>query len=129
MTGFCFLTAQSFKCYQCGERKGESYTKDECEKVQTTVECAAHLKLTCFKQHIIKDDDTEIEKRGCRLISDCEKEKKECEKDAENDKEKIKECAVACCITEGDKPCNGAITVSIDLMMVVVAVVSSLAFS
>ena len=54
--------------------------------------------------------------------------KKKCEDDAKKEEEGIKECGVACCESEGDKPCNSAITIFVvdRLLMVNVAVIFSL---
>ena len=38
----------------------------------------------------------------------------------------VKECAVACCVSDGDKPCNGGFTVSINMIMIMFAVLCSL---
>ena len=123
-----FILVGSFKCYQCGVGKDQSFTEEQCEQNQNEVECSEKSKLTCFKRHIIKEDNTRTEERGCRLLSDCEAMKKKCEDEAKKEKEGIKECGVACCESKGDKPCNGAITnfVVDRVLMVIVAVIFSL---
>lgn len=109
-------------------RRDQSFTEEQCEQNQNEVECLKESKLTCFKRHIIKEDNTRTEERGCRLLSDCEAMKKKCEDEAKREEEGIKECGVACCESEGDKPCNGAITIFVvdRLLMVNVAVIFSL---
>ena len=104
-------------------RRDQSFTEELCEQNQNEVECSKESKLTCFKRHIIKEDNTRTEERGCRLLSDCEAMKKNCEDEAMKEEKGIKECGVACCESEGDKPCNGAITIFVvdRLLMVNVA--------
>ena len=112
------FTAHSFLCYKCEER--ENYTKEQCEKNQKTLECPAHLKVTCFKQHVVKNDGTELEFRGCELKSACETRKKNCEDEAKMKEMGRKECGAACCITDGDTPCNSGVTVPVNMIMVMV---------
>ena len=53
--------------------------------------------------------------------------KKLCE--ASDDEKKavgIKECEVACCVSDGDTPCNGGFTVSINMIMIMFTVLCSL---
>ena len=116
LTRSCFIftyTAHSFLCYKCGVNVGESYSKETCEKVQILQKCSENLGLTCFKESITKEDGTQIEKRGC------EKRKKRCNDDAENDA-KITECEAACCISDSETPCNGAIQVSANMITMMV---------
>ena len=106
-----YFTAHSFLCYKCEER--DNYTKEQCEKNQKNIECSANIEATCFKQHIVKNDGTELEYRGCELKSSCKARKKNCEDEA-----KRKECEAACCITVGDTPCNSGVSVPANMIMV-----------
>jgi len=121
----CYFTytAHSFFCYKCGVNGGESHSKEACEKVQILQKCSENLLVTCFKESITKEDGSQIEKRGCELKSSCEARKKRCDDDAEKKKLKIKECETACCISDSETPCNGAIRVSANMMTIMLTAV------
>ena len=113
----------------CGPKKeGESYTTDQCEKDQKKVGCPSNS--TCVKMHGKTDDDKEVETRGCFMKSFCDNMKKVCGDDTLKKEWKIKECAVACCVSDGDTPCNSGFTVPdnivMTVMMLMFAVLSSL---
>lgn len=97
------MPAYSFKCYQCAPKTpGGEYTADQCKKDQKEVECPGNS--TCIKMHGKTTDDKEVETRGCYLKVMCDSLKKVCG-DADLKKaQKIKECEVACCVSDGDKP-------------------------
>lgn len=65
-------------------------------------------------------------RRGCKVKTDCEALKERCKDDAKNKEENIKECKVACCVSDSDTPCNNAITFAADIMIVVISVVCGL---
>ncbi|KAL9968365.1 hypothetical protein ACROYT_G026727 [Oculina patagonica] len=128
---FCtfICAAFSFKCYQCPTTAipdGKAYSTDQCEKDQKTMDCPANN--TCFKSHGTTTDDIEREARGCMLKQECEVLKNLCEKGTDEQKKalKIKECVAACCVSDGDTPCNSGFTVSINMMMIMFAVLCSL---
>ena len=116
-----FTTAHSFKCYQCGPKTpGTEYKPEQCEKDQKEVECSSNF--TCIKMHGKTEEDKEVETRGCYQKTMCDTMKKLCA-DAELKKaQKIKECEVACCVSDGDKPCNSGFTVSAYMIMIMFAV-------
>lgn len=119
--------ACSFMCYQCGPKKdGEEYTTEQCEKDQKKVNCTGDDN-TCIKFHGKRTNSTVFEKRECIINkSDCELIKKDC---ADDDKKKVaemKECEVACCVSDGDTPCNSGFTVSAKMIMMMCAVLCSL---
>ena len=121
------------KCFECGDdTKGKDYTTDQCEKEQTVVECPgaeypAEI-FTCFKFHGTTKDDKEKEFRGCTTKLSCERNKKFCEEPTEEQKEEgnVKECEAACCVSDGDIPCNRSFTVSINMISIMCAVLCSL---
>ena len=100
---------------------------DQCEKDQTKVDCPS-ANYTCFKFHGTTTDDKEKESRGCSPKDFCETFAKICKEGTEEQKkaQKIKECEAACCVSDGDKPCNGGFTVSINLIMIMFAFLCSL---
>ena len=113
--------AYSFKCYKCApENKGDPYSSDQCEKDQTKVDCPSNY--TCVKMHGMRDDDKEVENRGCFTKSMCDLMKKACKDDAIKKASKIKKCAVACCVSDGDTPCNSGFTGSDNIVMTVMMV-------
>ncbi|KAL9968366.1 hypothetical protein ACROYT_G026728 [Oculina patagonica] len=124
---FCtfICAAYSFKCYKC-EGSGDEYTKEQCEKSQTKIDCPASS--TCFKMHGTTTADKEKEARGCMLKQECENWKTIC-KDGTAAQKKgmgLKECEAACCVSDGDTPCNSGFTVSVNMMMIMFAVLCSL---
>lgn len=115
-------------CYQCSPKnEKEDYTTDQCEKDQKKVNCTGD-DYTCFKLHGENTDGVVDESRGCLPKSDCEEMKKVCADDDKKKKLKIKECEAACCVSDGDTPCNRGFTVSsnMKMMIMVIAVLCSL---
>ena len=84
--------------------------------------CTANV-ATCMKFHFETEDDKEVEQRGCWPTASCEQIKKDCDDADKREANKIKDCAVACCDTD---LCNKAFSVSIDMMLIVAAVLCSL---
>ena len=115
------FAAYSFQCYQCNEEGEDS--EENCNTKQTKLNCTGALGLTCWKGHYKTDKGREVEMRGCRGKEGCEETKKKCEngdKDLVDDKkEKLTKCAVACCISVGDTPCNGALSFSTNMVMMI----------
>ncbi|KAJ7351033.1 hypothetical protein OS493_037096, partial [Desmophyllum pertusum] len=91
------------------EERWRRILTDQCEKAQTKVECSANS--TCVQMHGKRADDKEVETRGCFTKSMCDSWKKLCGDDDMKKAQKIKECAVACCDSDGDTPCNSGFTV------------------
>ena len=123
-----YFIAYSFKCYQC-DGKGKEYTTKQCEKDQTKIEC--HTNFTCYKLHGTTLDGIESEARGCWTKDFCEGYVKLCKEETDEQKRKrtIKDCEAACCVSDGDTPCNGGFTVSINMIMIMFAVLCSLKIS
>lgn len=67
-------------------------------------------------------DDREVETRGCLQKIQCDNMKKLCTNDDMKKAMNIKECAVACCVSDGDTPCNTGFAASGNLMMLVTMV-------
>ena len=78
---------------------------------------------TCMKFHFETEDDIEVEQRACVSTAICDQIKKDCDDSEKRELNKIKNCAVACCDTD---LCNKAFSVSIDMMLIVAAVLCSL---
>ena len=117
---FKIIAAYSLQCYKCGPYKeDETYTTDQCEKDQKMVNCTNEEDI-CFKMHVKYDYGREVEERLCMLKSDCEDSKETCEDDEQKKAAMIKECAVACCASDGDKPCNSGFTVSVNVTMLMI---------
>ncbi|KAL9968362.1 hypothetical protein ACROYT_G026723 [Oculina patagonica] len=126
---FCafICAAYSFKCYTCdGADQDADYSTDQCEKDQKTMDCQGNY--TCFKFHGTTTDDKERESRGCSTKEFCEGFMKTCKEGTDEQKKaaKIKECEAACCVSDGDTPCNSGFTVSVDMIMIIFAVLCSL---
>ena len=91
---------------------------------------------TCFKQHLETESGIKVDSRGCASKEDCQKTKELCKngkfqffKTDDNDDEddiQIKDCAIGCCVSDGDIPCNGAFVVSANpaMMMLMVTMLS-----
>ena len=75
-----------------------------------------------------KDDGAEREARGCSPKEFCENFEKICKEGTDEQKKamNVKECEAACCVSDGDTPCNSGFTVSINMVMVMLAVLCSL---
>ena len=77
--------AYSFKCSICASKRvGDSYSIDQCKKDQTEVDCPTNY--TCSKMH-----DKKMECDHMMNLSTNDDMKKIM---------KIKECAVACCVSD-----------------------------
>ncbi|XP_078376713.1 uncharacterized protein LOC144660038 isoform X2 [Oculina patagonica] len=145
---FCtfICAAYSFKCYQCeNDDHGVNYTLAQCEKDLTKVNCSANGNFTCFRFHYTTHRDDIKEARGCMEKHFCEEFVNDCKRGNET-------CEVAaCCVSDGDTPCNSDLiasttssftasttssftvspsnrgfTVSISLMMIMFAVLCTL---
>lgn len=77
----------------------------------------------CARMHSVSDDDKEYETRACYVKSVCEERKKKCEDKAQLKALGLKECTITCCVSDGDTPCNGGLSVFIDSMMTVMLAV------
>ena len=75
-----------------------------------------------------KDGAPEREARGCITKDMCENYEKICKEGTDDEKKGmgIKECEAACCVSDGDTNCNSGFTVSINMVMVMLAVLCSL---
>lgn len=119
------FTAYSFECYLCEEK-----TEEECNSKQTKINCTGD-DATCSKANFKTEKDETGEVRECDTKKSCEEVKKRCDDGEEIDrgsKGKITKCNVACCVTaEGaENPCNGAITVSVNVVMMILAALYAL---
>lgn len=91
--------AYSFKCSICASKRvGGSYSIDQCKKDQTEVDCPANY--TCSKIHDKMEDNNEVETRGCLQKMECDLMKNLSTNDDMKKIMKIKECAVACCVSD-----------------------------
>lgn len=106
------FSAYSFECFKCDEKSAE-----ECDKKQKKEKCDADE--TCWKAHFETKYGETGERRGCMKKKECEETKKKCDDDElfDDDGEKLK-CAVACCVSDDDKPCNGAFFISTNIVMI-----------
>ncbi|XP_022797689.1 uncharacterized protein LOC111335946 [Stylophora pistillata] len=115
-TAICLVSC--FKCYQCVRKSldVEEYTTKQCLKDQKIVDCINRnvsdpTEYACVRMHSVSDDDVEYEMRACYIKSICEERKKRCEDKAQMKEQKIKECTMTCCVSDGDTPCNSGFTV------------------
>ena len=119
------FTAYSFECYVCNGK-----TEEECTSKQTKVNCTGD-DCTCWKANYKTEKDKTGEIRGCLPKKSCKEIKKKCDDGEEmpqDDGDKITKCDVACCVTAAgaENPCNGAITVSANVVMMIFAALYAL---
>ena len=84
-----------------------------------------------MKSNFKTDKDKTGEIRGCVPKTPCEESKKKCDDGEEisfDDGDKITKCDVACCVTAAgaENPCNGAITVTANVVMMIFAALYAL---
>ena len=108
----------------------KEYTTEQCLKDQIIVNCPTNRDPTdttdyaCVRMHSVSEDGDEYEMRACYIKSICEEQKKKCEDKAKLKELKLKECTITCCDSDGDTPCNRGFTVSVNMMVMMIFIVS-----
>ncbi|KAJ7391812.1 hypothetical protein OS493_016101 [Desmophyllum pertusum] len=115
--------AYSLKCYKCESILGQEFTTEQCEEHQSEISCP-DADNTCFKMNSKTNDGKEVVTRGCSTTMHCEGLVKFCNGTADDTKKSnTKECQATCCHKDF---CNMGFTVSINMMLVMFAVLCSL---
>ena len=104
---YIFVLVCAFKCYECRPKMADvNYTREQCEMDQIQVDC--HANQTCVDFYKEEEGRGEtLALKGCAQLAYCAVQKAYCADEEKKKEDGTTVCLVNCCVSDGDKPCNG----------------------